>query len=111
MWDLCSLIWWTFVGRFRSRGALEAENLVLRQQINVLQRTAPKRPRFDSIDRLIFVGLYRLFPKVGDALAILKSDTVIRWHRAVFRAYWRMKSGLAVEGRRCRRRCGGRSAT
>src|ERR1700730_221595 len=68
MWDLCSLIWWAFVGRFRSTGALEAEILVLRQQINVLRRTAPKRPRFGSIDRLIFVGLYRLFPNVGDAL-------------------------------------------
>ena len=93
MWDLCRLIWWAFVARFRSTGALEAENLVLRQQINVLRRTAPKRPRFSSIDRLIFVGLYRLFPNVRDALAILKPDTVIRWHRAGFRAYWRWKSG------------------
>jgi transposase InsO family protein len=93
MWDLCRLIWWAFVGRFRSTGALEAENMVLRQQINVLRRTAPKRPRFSSIDRLIFVGLYRLFPNVRDALAILKPDTVIRWHRAGFRAYWRWKSG------------------
>jgi hypothetical protein len=84
---------------------------VLRQQINILRRTAPKRPRFGSIDRLIFVGLYRLFPIVGDALAILKPDTVIRWHRAGFRAYWRWKSGLAEEGRRCRRRCAGCSAT
>jgi transposase InsO family protein len=67
---------------------------VLRQQITVVRRTAPKRPRFSSIDRLIFVGLYRLFPNVGDALAILKPDTVIRWHRAGFRAYWRWKSGL-----------------
>ena len=67
--------------------------MVLRQQINVLRRTAPKRPRFSSIDRLIFVGLYRLFPNVRDALAILKPDTVIRWHRAGFRAYWRWKSG------------------
>jgi transposase InsO family protein len=67
--------------------------MALRQQINVLRRTAPKRPRFSSIDRLIFVGLYRLFPNVRDALAILKPDTVIRWHRAGFRAYWRWKSG------------------
>ena len=67
--------------------------MVLRQQINVLRRTAPKRPRFSSIDRLIFVGLYRLFPNVRDALAILKPETVIRWHRAGFRAYWRWKSG------------------
>jgi hypothetical protein len=45
-----------------------------------------------SIDRLIFVGLYRLFPDVRGALAIVKPGTVIRWHRAAFRAYWRWKS-------------------
>jgi hypothetical protein len=50
MWDLCKLIWWAFIGLFRLRVALVAENLALRQQINVLRRTAPKRPRFCSID-------------------------------------------------------------
>ena len=66
----------------RSR-SVEAENLVLRQQINVLRRTAPKR-LLSSIDRL--VGLSRLFPDVRGALAIVKADIVIRWHRAGFRA-------------------------
>jgi hypothetical protein len=55
MWGFCRLIWWALVGLFRSRRALEAENLVLRQQINILRRTAPRRPR------LIFVSFYR-FP-------------------------------------------------
>jgi len=82
MWDLCRLIWWALVGRLRPRAALEAENLLLRQQINVLRRMAPKRPRFGGIDRLIFVGLYRFFPDVLDALAIVQPDTVIRWHSA-----------------------------
>jgi transposase InsO family protein len=86
------LIWWALVGLFRSRAALVAENLVLRQQINVLRRTAPKRPAISSIDRSIFLGLYRLFPDVRNALAIIKPDTVVRWHRAGFRAYWRWKS-------------------
>jgi hypothetical protein len=72
---------------------LEVEILVLRQQINVLRRTAPKRLLLSSIDRLIFVGLYRLFPDVRGALAIVKPDTVIRWRRAGFRAYWRWKDG------------------
>jgi hypothetical protein len=53
-----------------------------RQQINVLRRTAPKRPRFGSIDRLIFVGLFRGLSTAHDALAIVQPDTVIRWHRA-----------------------------
>ena len=64
---------------------LATENLVLRQQINVLQRTAPRRLSFNCLDRLIFVGLYRLFPDVRDALVIVKPDTVIRWHRSGFR--------------------------
>jgi len=50
MWDFCRLTWWTLVGLFRSRRALEAENLVLRQQINVLRRTVPKRLLISSID-------------------------------------------------------------
>jgi hypothetical protein len=71
---------------------------VLRQQINVLRRAAPRRQSFGIFDRLIFVGLYRVFPKACGALAIVKPDTIIRWHGAGFKAYWRWKS----------RRCGGR---
>jgi len=63
---------------FRSRTALEVEIWMLRQQINVLRRTAPKKQTFSSIDRLIFVCLYRLLPGVRDALAIVKSETVVR---------------------------------
>ena len=59
---------------FRSRTALEVEIWMLRQQINVLRRTAPKKQTFSSIDRLIFVCLYRL--GVRDALAIVKPETV-----------------------------------
>jgi hypothetical protein len=92
MKDLCRLIWSGFVGLLRSRSALAAENLVLRQQINVLRRTAPRRLSFNCLDRFIFVVLYRLFPEFRDALAIVKPDTVIRWHRSGFRAYWRWKS-------------------
>jgi len=92
MKDLCRLIGWTVVGLLRSRIMLEAEILTLRQQINVLRRAAPMKLSFNTIDRLIFVGLYRLFPRVSDALAIVKPDTIVRWHRAGFRSYWRWKS-------------------
>ena len=47
MWDACKLLWSLFLGLFRSRASLEAENLALRQQIIVLQRTAPKRLCFN----------------------------------------------------------------
>src|SRR5262249_60828755 len=76
----------------RSRVALEAEILVLRQQLNVLRRKSSKRLAFSNVDHLVFAGLYRVAPGVLDALTILEPQTVIRWHRAYFRAYWRWKS-------------------
>src|SRR3954447_23302895 len=92
MSDLCRLIWCALIGLFRSRAALEAEILVLRHQLNVLRRKSPKRLAFGNIDRLVFAALYRVAPGVLDELKILKPQTVIRWHRAGFRAYWRWKS-------------------
>src|SRR6202158_5129610 len=92
MRDLVRLIVWAVGDLFRSRAAIEAEILTLRQQIIVLRRTAPKKQSFGAIDRLEFVGLYRLFPRVLDALAIVRPGTVIKWHRAGFRLYWRWKS-------------------
>jgi hypothetical protein len=73
MRDLVRLIVWVVVDLFRSRAAIEAEILTLRQQIIVLRRTAPKKQSFGAIDRLVFVGLYRLFPRVLDALAIVRA--------------------------------------
>lgn len=92
MREVCSLIWLALVGAFRSWASLEAENMILRHQLNVLQRKSSKRPTFGMLDRLIFAGLYRLAPKVLGALAIVKPETVIKWHRAGFRSYWRWKS-------------------
>src|SRR5215813_10517232 len=92
MGDLFKLIWWAAVGLFRPRSALQAEILVLRHQLNVLRRRSPKRVALSSVDRLVFTGLYRLAPRVLDALRILQPETVIRWHRAGFRSYWRWKS-------------------
>jgi hypothetical protein len=78
-------------------GLLEAEILILRHQLNVQRRHLPKRLSFSAMDRLIFVGLYRLVPNSLKVLAIVRPDTVIRWHSAGFRSYWRWQS---------RRRCG-----
>jgi hypothetical protein len=86
------LIWLALIGLFRSRALLQAEILTLRHQLNVLRRKSPQRLAFTSIDRLVFAGLYRLAPDVLDALKIVRPETVIRWHRAGFRAYWRWKS-------------------
>ncbi len=92
MFDFLRLLACALTRLFRSRARLEAEILVLRHQLNVLRRKAPKRVAFGSIDRLVFAGLYRLAPGMLEALKILKPETVIRWHRAGFRAYWRWKS-------------------
>src|SRR5262247_3792269 len=92
MSDLWRLMWCALIGLFRSRAALEAEILVLRHQLNVLRRGCPKRLVLNSIDRLLLVGLYRLAPGVLDALKIIRPRTLLRWHRAGFRAYWRWKS-------------------
>src|ERR1700758_2071557 len=92
MGDLLKLIWCFVVGLFRSRAALEAEIVVLRHQLNVLRRKAPKRVAFNIFDRVVFAGHYRLAPGVLSALAIVKPETVIRWHRAGFRVFWRWKS-------------------
>src|SRR6202049_3870688 len=92
MRDVCSLIWLALIGLFRSRASLQAEILTPRHQLNVLRRKSPQRLTFSSIDRLVFAGLYRLAPGMLDALKIVRPETVIRRHRAGFRAYWRWKS-------------------
>src|SRR5262249_10101746 len=101
MTDLCRLLWCALIRLFRSRAALEAEILVLRHQLSALRRKSPTRVSFSNIYRLVFPGPYRLAPGVLDALKIVKPETVIRWHRAGFRAYWRWRS----------RPCGGRPTT
>src|SRR6267378_1867098 len=76
-----------------SQARREAEILYLRQQLIVLRRSAPTRPRLKAIDRLIFVCLYRLFPSLLDASIIFKPETLLHWHRTGFRLFWRWKSG------------------
>src|SRR3979490_1922615 len=97
MREAYSLVWSVLVLWFPSRVSLEAEILILRHQLNIQRRHVPKRVAFTAMDRLIFVGLYCLVPNTIKALTIVKPDTVIRWHRAGFRSYWRWKS---------RHRCG-----
>lgn len=99
MLELLSLLKWMILDLFRSRSSLEAELIVLRQQLNVLRRSAPKRPALSRLDRLIFVWLYRLVPSVLDAVTIVRPETVVRWHRAGFRAFWRWKSRRRRAGR------------
>jgi putative transposase len=73
---------------FRSRAALELENLALRHQIGVLQRSARKRPSLTSADRLLWVWLSRVWSGWRSALAIVQPEAVLAWHRAGFRLFW-----------------------
>ena len=92
MREACSLVWSVLVLLFQSRASLGAEILILRHQLNIQRRHLPKRLTFSAMDRLIFVGLSRLAPSTLNALTIVKPETVVRWHRAGFRSYWRWKS-------------------
>src|ERR1700755_775261 len=92
MTDLFKLILGLLASRFKARATLEAENLVLRQQLNVLRRRTPKRPHLNNMDRFLFVWLYRSFPSLLEVVAIVRPETIIRWHRVGFRAYWRWRS-------------------
>ena len=80
------------VSSFKTRARLEAEITLLRHQLNVLRRGVPAKPRLTVTDRLIFVWLYRLLPSLLTTAVIVQPYTIIRWHRAGFRLYWRWKS-------------------
>src|SRR5712692_4849808 len=77
---------------FKSRWRLEAEILVLRHQLNVLQRRAPRRVHLRWADRALFIWLYRRCPRILDVITVVRPETVVRWHRMGFAAYWRWKS-------------------
>jgi hypothetical protein len=79
-----------------SQARRDAEILYLRQQLIVLKRAAPARPRLRATDRLIFICLYRLFPSLIDASIIFNPETLLRWHRSGFRLFWRWKSRRRV---------------
>src|SRR3954452_5054743 len=76
----------------KSRRRLEAEILVLPHQLNVLQQRAPRRLYLHWADRALFIWLYRRYPRILDAITIVRPETVVRWHRMGFAAYWRRKS-------------------
>jgi transposase InsO family protein len=77
---------------FKSKSRLEAENAVLRHQLIVLQRKVRGRAHLTNNDRWFFVQMYRWFPSILKVVTIIEPETLVRWHRAGFRRYWRWKS-------------------
>jgi transposase InsO family protein len=80
------------VNLFRSRRRLEVENLFLRHQLNIALRRAPYRLRLHGSDRALMVWMARVWPSLLGLSRVVQPDTILRWHRAGFRAYWRWKS-------------------
>ena len=79
---------------FKSKSRLEAENAVLRHQLIVLRRRVRGRAEPTNNDRWFLVQMYRWFPSILKIVTIVQPETLVRWHRAGFRRYWRWKSNL-----------------
>jgi hypothetical protein len=77
---------------FKSPRRLEVENLFLRHQLNIALRQAPPRLRLHGSDRALLVWMTRLWPSLLNAARIVQPETILRWHRAGFTAFWRWKS-------------------
>jgi transposase InsO family protein len=77
---------------FKSKSRLEAENAALRHQLIVLRRKVQGRIRLRNNDRWFLIQLYRWFPSILQVVTIVQPETIVRWHRAGFRCYWRWKS-------------------
>src|SRR5580658_9519158 len=77
---------------FKSKIRLAAENAALRHQLIVLRRKLRGRVQLAKSDRWFLVQLYRWFPSILKVLTIIRPETLVRWHRAGFRRYWRGKS-------------------
>jgi transposase InsO family protein len=86
----------TVADLIKSRARLEAEILLLRHQLNLALRNAPPRVRLRSSDRSFMVWMVRLWPSLLDMVQVVQPETVLRWHRAGFRIYWRWRSRKRV---------------
>src|SRR3974390_3261996 len=91
MTDTVALVFGTILRLFRARRNLLLENLALRQQLAVLKRKH-QRPRLEILDKIFWVLARRFWSGWKRALIVVTPETVVRWHRAGFRAYWRLIS-------------------
>jgi putative transposase len=89
--SVSELVSW-LAGRFRSRAKLELEVIALRHQLAVLHRQRPGRPQLFALDRLLWIWLYRVWPRCLNIMVLVKPATVVQWHRQGFRLYWSWRS-------------------
>lgn len=91
MWELLAIVARSAFSALRLRRDLALENFALRHQLAMLQRQS-KKARFEDRDRLVWIGLKRIWPRWTRALELVQPATVVKWHRVGFRYYWRRKS-------------------
>src|SRR5450759_1604982 len=77
---------------FKSRSRFEAENLFQRHQLSIALRRAPPRLRLRGSDRALLIWMTRLWPRLLGMAHVVQPETILRWHRAGFEAFWRWKS-------------------
>ena len=77
---------------FKSRSRLEAENLFLRHQLTIAMRRAPPRLRLRGSDRALLIWMTRLWANLRGMAQVVQPETILRWHRAGFKVFWRWKS-------------------
>ena len=92
MFGLFCFVLAVLASSFKSKSRLEAENAALRHQLIVLRRKVRDRARLTNNDRWFLIQLYRWFPSILQVVTIVQPETLVRWHRAGFRCYWRWKS-------------------
>src|SRR5205814_1209068 len=85
-----SLALGTFADLTRGKAELLVENALLRQQLIILRRQV-KRPVYRKRDRLLLVVLARIVRTWKQALFLVQPETLLRWHRGLFRVYWKHK--------------------
>jgi len=99
MFGVLALLAGTRSSLLKSRASLQMENLALRHQIGVLQRSAMKRPKLATADRVVWVWLSGVWADWRSALVIVKPETVMAWHRQGFRLFWTGKVRHGQAGR------------
>jgi hypothetical protein len=92
MLGILQLLGTVVVNLFKSRKRLEVENLFLRHQLNIALRRLQHRSRLRSHDKALLAWMTRLWPGLLGLSRVVQPGTILRWHRAGFRAYWRWKS-------------------
>src|SRR5258708_20551008 len=97
MWTILTLLFLSLGRLLRSRATLQAENLALRHQLLVLERSQRgRRPRLENADRILWAWLLRLWQGCRSVVRIVKPDTVIAWSLKGSRLYWPWKSRLRL---------------